>query len=141
MKVLFIHADYLSYRVKEKTPSAEDIEGSRKKGSMDEPLITLISIESSDERSEAEKLAEATLKTISDVSSKIGVKNIALFPFAHLSEDLASPDFAVSVLKETESKLKEEGFNTLRVPFGWYKEFELKSKGHPLSVLSRILAP
>jgi hypothetical protein len=28
----------------------------------------------------------------------------------------------------------------LRVPFGWYKAFEFKSKGHPLAVLSRSVS-
>jgi len=104
---------------------------------MDEPLIALISIEDKDEKSDMEKVAMKTVEAILDVSSKIGVDNIALFPFAHLSENLASPDFAVSALKEIESHLKSEGFDTMRVPFGWYKEFELRNKGHPLSVLSK----
>jgi len=137
LKVLFIHAEYLRYRVKERTPVAEDIESLGKTGNMDEPLIALISIEDKDEKSDMEKVAMKTVEAILDVSSKIGVDNIALFPFAHLSENLASPDFAVSALKEIESHLKSEGFDTMRVPFGWYKEFELRNKGHPLSVLSK----
>ncbi len=137
MKVLFIHAEYLRYRVKERTPVAEDIESLGKTGNMDEPLIALISIEDKDEKSDMEKVAMKTVEAILDVSSKIGVDNIALFPFAHLSENLASPDFAVSALKEIESHLKSEGFDTMRVPFVWYKEFELRNKGHPLSVLSK----
>lgn len=141
MKVLFIHADYIRYKVVERTPVAEDIENSQKTGSMGDPLITLISVEGGDEGWEEAELAKKACKEIGDVSSKIKVSNIALFPFAHLSDNLASPNFAVSVLEKLESKLRNSGFNTLRIPFGWYKEFELKSKGHPLSVLSRIVAP
>jgi len=39
--------------------------------------------------------------------------------------------------QEIEEALSEEGFEILRVPFGWYKEWQLRSKGHPMSVLSR----
>ncbi|MEM4230770.1 MAG: threonine--tRNA ligase, partial [Candidatus Pacearchaeota archaeon] len=34
---------------------------------------------------------------------------------------------------------KEKEFNVIRAPFGYYKEFELKCKGHPLAELSREL--
>jgi threonyl-tRNA synthetase len=33
--------------------------------------------------------------------------------------------------------LKKEGYEVTRAPFGYYKEFELKVKGHPLSELSK----
>ncbi|MBM3309827.1 MAG: threonine--tRNA ligase, partial [Candidatus Altiarchaeales archaeon] len=32
-------------------------------------------------------------------------------------------------------------FKVLKAPFGWYKSFELKCKGHPLSELSRTILP
>ncbi|MEM2192117.1 MAG: threonyl-tRNA synthetase editing domain-containing protein, partial [Candidatus Hadarchaeales archaeon] len=76
---------------------------------------------------------------IKDVASKVKAKNLVLFPFAHLSSSLSSPEFAVQILKCLECKLAEEGFRVMRVPFGWYKAFEFKSKGHPLSVLSRSI--
>jgi threonyl-tRNA synthetase len=53
-----------------------------------------------------------------------------------LSSNLASPEKAVEVLDETE-KLLGKTFKVLKAPFGYYKEFELKVKGHPLSELSR----
>ena len=31
------------------------------------------------------------------------------------------------------------GLNVKRVPFGWYKSFEVSCKGHPLSELSRTI--
>lgn len=141
MKVLFIHADYVNYEVEKKTKIAEEITEAQKADSMENPLIAFVSVEERDENSEnsIEYLSEQTFKEIKDIASKIKAKNIALFPFAHLSENLASPDFAVSVLEQLENKLKESEFNSFRAPFGWYKEFEFKNKGHPLSVLSRTI--
>jgi threonyl-tRNA synthetase len=52
-----------------------------------------------------------------------------------LSKNLARPEVAGKVLEKTEKALK--GFKVTRAPFGYYKEFELKVKGHPLSELSR----
>jgi len=67
----------------------------------------------------------------------VKAQNIALFPFAHLSDDLASPEVAIQILKCVECKLMDGGYRVLRVPFGWYKAFECKCKGHPLAVQSR----
>ncbi|MFW6449138.1 MAG: threonine--tRNA ligase, partial [Halobacteriota archaeon] len=56
--------------------------------------------------------------------------------YAHLSDDLAPPEVATRVLVELEATLEDE-FDLLRAPFGWYKRFDLRCKGHPLSELSR----
>ncbi|MCS4541550.1 MAG: threonine--tRNA ligase, partial [Euryarchaeota archaeon] len=40
-----------------------------------------------------------------------------------------------------ENLLKEKDFNVARAPFGYYKTFEIKCKGHPLSELSRTILP
>ena len=34
-------------------------------------------------------------------------------------------------------RAKEEDYEVYRSPFGWYKGFDLKAKGHPLSEWSR----
>ncbi len=42
-------------------------------------------------------------------------------------------------MKDAEETLIGEGLNVKRVPFGWYKAFEISCKGHPLSELSRTI--
>ncbi len=64
-----------------------------------------------------------------------------MYPYAHLSSNLAKPDTAREYLVEAEACFKKEGFNVTRAPFGYYKEFELKCKGHPLSELSKEFGP
>ncbi|MBU2503476.1 MAG: threonine--tRNA ligase, partial [Nanoarchaeota archaeon] len=66
----------------------------------------------------------------------VGVKSVVIYPYAHLSSNLSSPDVASEVLEKAESALAKS-FKVVRAPFGYYKEFELKVKGHPLSELSR----
>ena len=64
---------------------------------------------------------------------------IVIYPYAHLSSSLSSPDSAKKILKDMEDTLKKKEFNVQRVPFGWYKSFEVSCKGHPLSELSRTI--
>ena len=72
-----------------------------------------------------------------DIAKQVEVTNIVIYPYAHLSKDLASADLAIQILEEAFKKLVKEKFNVFRAPFGYYKEFEMKVKGHPLSELSR----
>lgn len=143
MKLLFIHVDYFNYQVKKETELAEEITDSEKNGSIGNSLVVFISVEEKDEKSDIgrNKLADKVMGEVEEIVSKIKVRNIVLFPFAHLSESLASPDYAISVIEKLESNVEKSELNPLRVPFGWYKEFEFKSKGHPLSVLSRTIHP
>ncbi len=105
---------------------------------MRDPLIVFISVEKSDEKADkCGDLIEKAIAEIEDVASKVKTKNVTLFPFAHLSDELAAPQIAIEVLSCIECKLGDRGYGVLRVPFGWYKAFEFKSKGHPLAVLSR----
>ncbi len=65
-----------------------------------------------------------------------------IYPYAHLSGNLAPPDSAVAVLKEIEAVLSAStSFEVKRAPFGYYKKFTITCKGHPLSELSRELVP
>ncbi len=137
MKILFAHADYLNYRVKERTKFAEEVGEDRKVGNMEDPLIAFTCVEKGDE--ELNGIAGEALAEIKDVADRVRAKNIALFPFAHLSSDLASPTFAVKLLMDLENRLKAEGYLVLRAPFGWYKVFEFRTKGHPLALLSRSI--
>lgn len=141
MKFLFVHADYVNYEAKEKSPVAEELAEAERVESMEEPLIVFVSVEEKDEDSGSmETLVADAFEEVEDVASKIKTENITLFPFAHLSEDLATPEFAVSALNKLDSRLRSSGYNTVRAPFGWYKKFEFRSKGHPLSVLSRTIS-
>ena len=135
MRLLLIHSDYLEYEEMEKaTPQAE--EGLPPKDRKEDVLVCFTTVESSDEG-----VAPQASSQISDVAESIKAKRIALYPYAHLSSDLASPDLAIPVLKEMEFLLAEKGYEVYRVPFGWYKSFKLSCKGHALSELSRSISP
>ena len=141
MRMLLIHSDYLEYEVKDKAlKSPEPISEEQKKGRLDEVLAVFISVEKVDETNPAE-VVEKAVKEIKDVASQVGAERVFVYPFAHLSSELAKPDVALDVLKKLEERLKEEGFEVKRAPFGYYKAFKLSCKGHPLAELSRTIVP
>ncbi len=138
MKILSLHCDYIKFKPLQKAlKSVEDLK-SKELVEVKEPLGIFIAVEKGDEVS-LEKAVSELVKNIEDLVSKTKAKAVVLYPYAHLSSDLANPDFAQNVLVESENVLKKKKFDVYRAPFGYYKEFELKCKGHPLSELSRSL--
>ncbi|MEM4717813.1 MAG: threonine--tRNA ligase, partial [Desulfurococcaceae archaeon] len=65
---------------------------------------------------------------------------VLIYPYAHLSSNIAPPSKAIEILNE----LYEKTSTSLKIPvhkapFGWYKSFKLECYGHPLSELSRTI--
>lgn len=138
MKILTLHTDYIKYKpLKKALKSIEDLEDKGEK-EMKEALVVLTSIEKTD--GDVEKVISKLVDEIKDIAKQVKAENIVLYPYAHLSNDLASPKIAGEVLEGAEKVLKKSFKNVSRAPFGYYKEFELKVKGHPLSELSRNIS-
>ncbi|MEM4524521.1 MAG: threonine--tRNA ligase, partial [Archaeoglobaceae archaeon] len=129
MKLLLIHADYIEYEVREKTRIAEEFNG--KGDRIEEVLVVFTTVEKGDN----EEVVKKAVEEIVDVAKKVGTRRILIYPYAHLSPNLADPETAVQILKLLESEIKD--FEVKRAPFGWYKAFKLSCKGHPLSELSK----
>ncbi len=129
MKLLLIHADYMEYEVKKKTKLAEPFDGKGER--VEEVLVAFTSVEKGDD----EEIAKKAAAEIREVARKVGAERIMIYPYAHLSSNLADADTAVTLLKLIESELSD--FEVHRSPFGWYKAFKISCKGHPLSELSR----
>ena len=138
MRILLIHSDYLNYNVKNKRPVAEEIEDAKKQGAFDESLVVFTAVEKDDENN-PQGIVKNLVKEVIKTNDQVKAENIVLYPYAHLSSSLSSPKVAVQVLKDAEEALNAEGLNVKRVPFGWYKAFEISCKGHPLSELSRTI--
>jgi threonyl-tRNA synthetase len=138
MQILLIHSDYIEYETKKSTPVAEKIDDELKKGRMEEALTVFTAVEKSDEEN-IDFAVEKTVQEIKKVTEQIKTNRVMLYPYAHLSSSLSSPKAAVEALKKIEELLKKESFEVKRAPFGWYKSFTIKCKGHPLSELSRTI--
>lgn len=136
MQLLLMHVDYIEYHVTRASKHAEAIDDVQRQGRMEEALVAFVAVERADEQNIREIALEAA-DAIRDVAGKVVTQNIMLYPYAHLAHDLASPEVAIEALKTIESALSE--YAVIRAPFGWYKSFSLKCKGHPLSELSRSI--
>jgi len=133
MKTLNLHCDYIKFEaLKKALKSVDEIApGQKLEGEAKECLVVMIAVEKGDSKTTISEL----VKSIKKIAEDVKTKNIVLYPYAHLSSNLGSPATAVEILNETAKKLK--GFKVVQAPFGYYKTFELKVKGHPLSELSR----
>jgi threonyl-tRNA synthetase len=138
MKLLLIHSDFVEWEPKTKAlKSAEEAE--KKKCRANEALVVFTAVEKGDEK-DYKKAAENALKEIKDVFKQVKAKIIVLYPYAHLSSDLASPSAGLETMKSMEAELRKANIPVRRAPFGWYKSFDIKCKGHPLSELSKSIS-
>jgi threonyl-tRNA synthetase len=122
----------MEYEAKKKTKFAENIDDSMKHKALEEVLVVFIAVEENDDQGVIEK----AIQEIIDVARQVSAERILLYPYAHLSSNLAHPDVAVALLKKMEEEIPTE---VHRAPFGWYKSFNIACKGHPLSELSKTI--
>ena len=137
MKTLNLHVDYIKFKpLKKALKSIADLpEKEKQEHEVKEALVVLTAVEKSD--TDVDKIVEKYIENIKDIAKQVNAKNIVLYPYAHLSKELGSPEIAQKILIKAEEELKKLKFKVIHAPFGYYKEFELKVKGHPLSELSR----
>lgn len=136
MKILTLHVDYIRFKpLKKALKSIGKLSEKEKKGGQaKDALVVMAAIEKIDKN--VKEAVSKLIYNIKDVASQVKTKNIVLYPYAHLSSNLASPETASKILDATAKELGKD-FKVVKAPFGYYKEFEMKVKGHPLSELSR----
>lgn len=140
MRMLFIHCDYFSYLTTQPTKTAERIASGCKRCAFKDALVIFLTAEKYDE-TDPDKVVEKGVQEITNVSKRVGAKDIVLFPFVHLSEQVGNSRVALQILSNLEKKLKLLNYSVDRAPFGWEKVFSLTSKGHPLAESSRTIRP
>ena len=138
MRLLLIHSDYIEYEAKKKTKMAEECSVLSDKET--EALTVFCAVESVDEE-DLDGVIHQAIEEVKKTAGQVHVDKIVVYPYAHLSSDLASPETAIATLKAFKEGLEKEGFAVKRAPFGWYKSFRISCKGHPLSELSRTIVP
>jgi len=138
MKILAIHADFIEFEVKKKAFQGAEKLSDEKAGKerVDQCLVIFTAVEKRDETDLKANL-ERYLHEIKSIAQQVSTRNIVLYPYAHLSSSLSNPEKAEQLMRDAETQLNSENYKTTRAPFGWYKAFDIKCKGHPLSELSR----
>ncbi len=133
MRILQLHCDSIEYTpTKKEIKSAEEIEDPQTQ-KLEELVVAFVAMEDGDDSS----VAQNAITQIKNSMEKIGCKKLLLYPYAHLSSNLAKPSVAISLLKEM-----EDGASDLEVshsPFGWTKSYKIQVKGHPLAESSKVV--
>lgn len=129
MRILLLHSDFIEYQpISKEIESAEEISSTSSK-KINDVIVALIAVEKDDDESIIDDVCKE-LKTYSEI---IKCDNILVYPYAHLSSDLANPLTAQALLISVEKKTKSLFGTVNRAPFGWTKSFSVKIKGHPLA--------
>src|ERR687898_1597312 len=133
MRILLLHADFIEYQpISKEIQTAEDIPSKPSK-KIDEVIVALVAVEKDDDESLTDEVG-SELKTYGQM---IKCDNLLIYPYAHLSSDLAGPSMAQSLLRSIEEKSRNLFKTVNRAPFGWTKSFNIKIKGHPLAEQSK----
>jgi threonyl-tRNA synthetase len=135
MRLLQLHSDFVEYQ-----PIAKEIEEaeaniSSNKVRLEDLVVTLVAIENGDD----ETFARAAINEIGNYLAAVKAKRLLIYPYAHLTSDLASAEHALKVIMLIEKFAKERWLDVHRAPFGWTKAFEIKVKGHPLAENYRVI--
>ena len=126
MKLLFIHSDYMEYEVKKAIKDlAEDITDEHKQYKMEDGLTVFMSVEKYDESADRDELVKTVVNEIKAVAGKLSTQKVMLYPYAHLSSELAGPAAAKEISIDLEFAVKDDGFEVVRSPFVWYKSFKI----------------
>ena len=129
MRILLLHSDFIEYQpISKEVEAAEDIQYKASK-KIDEVIVALIAVEKDDD----ESIIDDVCKELKAYSEKIKCDNLLLYPYAHLSSELATHSTALAVLNSIENHARDLFMTVNRAPFGWTKSFHIKIKGHPLA--------
>jgi len=139
VRLLLIHAEEFNYEVKDRAvENPEPISKTRDEAK--NALVVFISVEKNDVKSR--EFINQVVDEILSIKSKVNASSIVVYPYAHLSQELARPDKALEVLNVLYEELrKRSDVEVVKAPFGYYKAFTIKCFGHPLSELSRTITP
>jgi threonyl-tRNA synthetase len=136
MRILQLHSNFIDYKpIQKEIAMAEEAE--KKTVHLEEIVVLFTAVEEGDDTTVAKKAMEEVQAFL----DKLKVNRILIYPYAHLSSNLAKPAEALKVVKAMESDAKEKGIETYRAPFGWNKQFTISIKGHPLAEQSRVILP
>jgi threonyl-tRNA synthetase len=136
LRILQLHSNFIEYEpVKKEAAIAEECE--KKKRRLEELVVLFTCVEQGD----IETVAKKAIEEVKSSLDKLKVNRILIYPYAHLSSNLANPTTALRIIKAMEKHAKEVGIETYRTPFGWCKQFSISIKGHPLAEQAKVILP
>ena len=135
MRLLLLHSDFIEYEPvsKEIAFAEEGISFGKKR--FENVIVIFSAVESEDD----ENVILDASNEISEYASLVKCDQILIYPYAHLSSDLAQPQLAMKLFKTLSENLSRK-FKVAKAPFGWTKSLNIKVKGHPLAENSKTIS-
>src|ERR671920_1757625 len=129
MRLIQLHSDFIEY-----TPVRKEIEQaeeniSNDKVRLEDLVVILAAVEKGDDEAVVCEAVDEIKKYLNVVKSE----KLLIYPYAHLSSNLAAPKEAFDILKLFEDTARRSLPDVHRAPFGWTKAFNIQVKGHPLA--------
>src|SRR5215207_1372109 len=129
MRLIQLHSDFMEY-----TPVGKEIEQAEENISNDKVrLEDLVVILTAIEKGDNENIIYEAVEEIKKYLKTVKSEKLLIYPYAHLSSNLASPKEAFEMLILFENTARDFFRDVHRAPFGWTKAFNIKVKGHPLA--------
>ena len=129
MRLIQLHSDFIEY-----TPVRKEIEQAEENISSDKVrLEDLVVILAAVEKEDNEKVVLEAVDEIRKYLKTVKSEKVLIYPYAHLSSNLAAPKEAFDILKLFENNARKVFPDVHRAPFGWTKAFSIQVKGHPLA--------
>jgi len=133
MRILQLHSDFIEFKpIKKEIKMAEESE--KKKNRLEDIVVLFSAIEDGDNKD----IIEASIDDVKTSLKTLKAKKILIYPYAHLSSNLAKPEDALKLIRHMEKYAKKSKLKVFRAPFGWCKQFSIKIKGHPLAEQSKF---
>jgi len=133
VRILQLHCDSIEYTPTKKEIKSAEEDVSTETKRLEELVVAFVAVEKEDDSS----VVQDAISQIKNSMEKIGCKKLLLYPYAHLSSNLAHPSLAKVLLKEMESLAS--GLDVSHTPFGWTKSYKVHVKGHPLAESSKVI--
>ncbi len=135
MRVLQLHSNFIEYKpVQKEIAMAEEAE--KKLVRLEEIVVLFTAVEEGDDKTVAQEAVDEAQVFL----EKLKVNRILIYPYAHLSSNLAKPTEALKIVKAMETRARDKSIETYRAPFGWNKQLTISIKGHPLAEQSRQIS-
>jgi len=131
-----LHSDFIEYKPIQKEIAMAE-EAKKESVRLEEIVVLFAAVEEGDDKT----VAKEAIDEVQAFLGKLKANRILIYPYAHLSSNLAKPTEALKIIKAMEADAKEKGIETFRAPFGWNKQFTISIKGHPLAEQSRQICP
>lgn len=128
MKILLLDVESIGWElIKPEASVYEDTD--EKSVSVKDALVMMLSVESDDDKGVAEK----AVADVTKIMKQLKRSRLVIYPYAHLSNDLADPKSAMQIIDSVYKAVGSEGIEVRKAPFGWNKKWSIVMKGHPLA--------